>query len=224
VGVELRRAQERDREAMASLCARNAARGGEPFRSFPKLAPELYLKPYLELQPAHCWVAVDAEDQLLGYAIGAADTRAHRRAERRFLQRQTPKLLRSLFVEAKPSGTGVRRLLSTAKQLVRHGMTDAGVERHVDLDRFPAHCHLQVRREIAPPTIGLGLLLKLQSSFVEAGARGQHGSVTEPEAAPSYWRLVQTLGGKPVVQHHRKGEDGTPLVSTIFQLPLRQVT
>ncbi|MEM1025004.1 MAG: hypothetical protein AAGD10_08405 [Myxococcota bacterium] len=221
MGVELRLATGADVPEMARLCRENAAKGGEPFHSFPALAPPLFLEPYLELQPTHCWVAV-GERGLVGYAVGAADTRRHRRLERRLLLRRLPHLLSSLRPTSIPSRGALRSLAHWARRLSMGGMRDPTVERYIDLGRFPAHAHLQVRKELAPPTTGLGLMVKLQKSFVEAGARGQHGLAAEPEDQRRYWRMMQALGARPVHQWERLTDEGTNIISVAFEMQLRK--
>lgn len=221
MGALFRLAEDRDVPEMARLCRDTAAKGGEPFQSFPALAPLLFLEPYLELQPRHCWVAV-GEEGLIGYAIGAADTRRHRRLERRFLLARSPQLLSSLRRSSLPSRAALKGLLDWARQLTFRGMRDQTVERYVDQDRFPAHGHLQVRADLAGPTTGLGLVMKLQSSFVEAGATGQHGLVMEPEDRMRYWRMMQALGARAVHRKETRSSDGRAIVSVAFEMSLRK--
>lgn len=60
------------------ICLRtgDAGRDATPLHADPDLLGLVWAEPYLELEPAHAYVAVDDDDALLGYVLGTPDSRA----------------------------------------------------------------------------------------------------------------------------------------------------
>ncbi len=67
-----------DAAEIRRICLRtgDAGRDATPLHADPDLLGLVWAQPYLELEPAHAYVAVDHDDALLGYVLGTPDSRA----------------------------------------------------------------------------------------------------------------------------------------------------
>ena len=67
-----------DAAEIRRICLRtgDAGRDATPLHADPDLLGLVWAQPYLELEPAHAYVAVDDDGGLLGYVLGTPDSRA----------------------------------------------------------------------------------------------------------------------------------------------------
>ena len=74
----LRPAEHRDAATIRRICLRtgDAGRDATPLHADPDLLGLVWAQPYLELAPEHAFVTVDEHDAVLGYVLGAGDSRA----------------------------------------------------------------------------------------------------------------------------------------------------
>ena len=186
-----------DRAAVRRLCSATAA----PFLPLTRdrgLAPRLYADSYLDLVPKTCFVATDAAGEIVGYAIGAADTTEFRRREVGYFRRRLPSSLVRwigvLFSGRNGGWIGLRERARRTASILWGTYATQTLPDGVDLTRYPAHGHLQVAPHARDGRVGVALMRKLMAGLREAGACGQYGSVVEPVGEERYSRLALALG------------------------------
>jgi len=138
----IRRYRPEDRDDVFDVCVRTGDSGADAtgLLADDSLLPEVYAAPYLDLQPDLAWV-VDNGARVVGYIIAAQDTtewaRRYRRDYLPVFGRRHP------LVE--PPTTREERLV-----WVGHHPERTSVH---DLDRYPAHLHI----DLLPEAQGQGL-------------------------------------------------------------------
>ncbi len=129
---------------------------------YPDLIGDVYVGPYLALEPDSCFVLVDADDQVRGYAIGTADTRGFAERARR-----------SWWPDAARRFAGVTDTTAADRALLA-AITAAPAPPDPVVDAYPAHGHI----DLLPSAQGLGcgraLMERLLHALAEAGASGIH--------------------------------------------------
>lgn len=195
-----------DREALRTICRTTAGR--RPFLPLcedPELGPLLYLDPYLATEPEACFVA-EVDGEPVGYIVGTVDTREHRRRALAYHRAQLPQLAVHMAGHGLSGGyrhrISARNLAGELRAILRggEGYGRSEVDEHVDLRRFPAHCHMQLLPEHRSPQLGLALVMKFRKHLKTMGIKGQHSSVSEPEDEQGYSRLVTSLGFVTVME------------------------
>ena len=133
--VNIRRATPNDRDALYDICLRTGDSGEDatPLYRDPELIGEVWVGPYLLLQPELAFVAEDAEG-VAGYVLGAADTRAFEFACE---QRWWP-ALRVRYPE--PAGHGA----STADGMLLRRIHHPPAAAASVVEEFPAHLHIDI--------------------------------------------------------------------------------
>lgn len=186
-----------DAAALDRVCIATGHHGGDAHDLYddPTLLCELYLRPYLALQPELAFVlADDAGDRQLhaplGYVVGAADTREFAAVCE---QRWWP-LLRSRWARPEPGD------MSPDAQLLRRLHDGLELELLPFLGAYPAHLHI----DLLPLAQGLGwgrrLLEQLFAALRERGALGVHLGVSglNTTAIAFYHRVgFETLQEQP---------------------------
>lgn len=76
--LSLRAAAPDDAATIRRICLRtgDAGRDATSLHADPDLLGLVWAQPYLDLEPRHAYVAVDADGAVLGYVLGAPDSRA----------------------------------------------------------------------------------------------------------------------------------------------------
>jgi ribosomal protein S18 acetylase RimI-like enzyme len=183
--MTMRRALPADAPALAEICIRTGHRGQDArgVYSDPSLLAEMYLLPYLALEPDWGWVITDDADDTdsaTGYIVGTPDTRAFmRRAEALCWP-----ALRALHLLPPHEDTSPQARLTR----VLH----TGPPRELPfLDSHPAHLHI----DLLPQAQGQGRGAALMECFIDAlratAVTGVHLGVSaqNPRAIAFYRRL-----------------------------------
>lgn len=168
-----------DREAVADICVRTAAGGGDArgIYSDDLLMPDVYCLPYVTYAPDLAWVVEDeiapGRHRVVGYVIAVDDTRAFVDWYRR---EWAPG-----FRERHPSPGPMRRDFRYREaDLVRDGADPTRMLRGIstaDLDAYPAHLHIDLLPEAQRRGLGRRLLDTLRTHLDKRGVGGVHLSM-----------------------------------------------
>lgn len=145
-----------DRDAVAEICLRTAAAGGDAtgVYSDDALMPEVYALPYVAFAPDLAFVGVDDAGRVGGYVLGVADTAAfidwYARAWAPGFRERHPS----------PGPPTSHRPEYGEAQLIADG-GDPERMRIPELARYPAHLHI----DLLPHLQGRGLGRRLIDTF-----------------------------------------------------------
>ncbi len=177
----LRLAEPGDEPALADICVRTGHHGGDASGVYPDASAlaQIYLLPYLHLEPAWCWVAEDAAG-VAGYLVATPDTLTlARRAESQWwpaLKRRHPL----------PDPDDERPQAQLTRRLHAGVLTDLPF-----LDDYPAHLHIDLLPRARRQGIGRRLMDTLLQALADHGVPGVHLGVSNlnPGAIAFYERL-----------------------------------
>ncbi|WP_235511129.1 GNAT family N-acetyltransferase [Agromyces sp. Root81] len=157
-----------DRDQLARICLLTAAEGGDAtgVYSDDALMPEVFALPYVEYAPELAFVVAEG-DRVLGYVIGVADTAAFVEWWKRewapgFAARhpspgaatgRDPRFTEAQLIEA---GTAPERMLID------------------ELDRYPAHLHIDLLPELQGQGFGRRLIDTLRAALAAQGVPAVH--------------------------------------------------
>lgn len=175
-----------DRAAVRQICCDTADKGEPVERFFPdrELFADLVTRYYTDFEPSSSWVA-DRGGKVVGYLNGCLNTRRYQGTlfwciipavllqgigRGTLLHRQTWKLLLDGF------GTWLR----------------GGFRSSISLEGYPAHLHINVRREFRGHRIGERLIRQFIEQAWRAGLKGVH-LVTREDNLPAR-RFFEQLG------------------------------
>ncbi len=163
--TEIRRYEQRDRDAVYDICVRTGASGGDArgkYRS-DDLLPDLFAGPYLLLEPDFCWVLDDGE-RAVGYLLGTPDTAAFARAWR---DRWIPRLANRYPVPPRPPVTPDDAMVALLYDL-------PGAMVWPGLAEYPAHLHIDLLPGVQASGWGRRLISTFFAAARTAGAPGVH--------------------------------------------------
>jgi len=122
-----------DRDALFEICLKTADSGQDAtaFYSDPEYPGQVWAVPYLELEPAHCFV-VDADGRAVGFVVAAPDTAAF---EARLEQAWWP-ALRRRYADRVPVRKLDGRVLDMRRVPERHAAELVSA--------YPAHLHINL--------------------------------------------------------------------------------
>jgi ribosomal protein S18 acetylase RimI-like enzyme len=153
-----------DRPALIDICLRTGHEGGDARgrHAEPALLAEIFLLPYLALEPQWCWLGEDG-DGIAGYLVATPDTLAF--SERG--ERQWWPALRRAHPLPDPDNDGPQA------QLIRR--LHAGAPTHMPfLDTHPAHLHIALLPHAQGRGLGAHLIATLLEPLQTAGVPGVH--------------------------------------------------
>jgi ribosomal protein S18 acetylase RimI-like enzyme len=172
-----------DDEALVRVCLETGAFGEDAtdvFRLDPRLLSEVYLLPYLALEPQFATVVAPSDGPPLGYVVGAVDTASFEAAtEARWWPALRERYPSDRFPNDAPETALVRQIhapRSTAQDLL--------------LDH-PSHLHIDLLPEVQGQGFGRRLLGRLFAQLEAAGSTGVHlGVSTANRGAIAFYRAM----------------------------------
>lgn len=179
--MTIRPARASDRPALDAICLRTGDLGGDATALYrdPGLLAQVYVGPYLALEPGLAFVVVDDDDRVGGYVLGARDTADF---EQRTEDAWWPPLRRRY-----PLGEDRGEADAAVVDLLHHPrLADPAV-----LAGHPSHLHV----DLLPPWQGGGwgrrLLETLFDALAAAGSPGVHlGVARRNERAIGFYRRM----------------------------------
>lgn len=180
-----------DRDAVAEVCARTAAGGGDArgLYSDDLLMPEVYALPYVTYAPELAFVVVHpdgsdggsddvsdarlrvADGRLVGYVIGVADTAAFVE----WWEREwTPGFVRRHPAPGPPLRAGAAPSYTEARLLHDGAHPRRMLLADDELAAYPAHLHVDLLPEAQRQGYGRRLVDALRAALAERGVPGLH--------------------------------------------------
>ena len=158
-----------DRDAVFEICLRTAAGGGDAtgVYSDDALMPEVFALPYVEYAPDLAFVVDDGTGRAVGYVLSVADTRAFVA----WWQREWGPAFRTRHPHPGPP-TG-RDPGFTEAQLIAAG-GDPTRMLIAEVDRYPAHLHIDLLPELQGQGFGHRLIDGLRAALAERGVPAVH--------------------------------------------------
>jgi ribosomal protein S18 acetylase RimI-like enzyme len=181
----LRPFQPADRDALFKIAA-DTAYFGDPIEAYledRRIFLDAFYAYYTDLEPEHIWVA-EAGGELAGFLTGCIDTKRQQLQTHEIIR---PRVWRKFLRGAYRIGPkGLRYLL----ELFLAGLRREGTK--VDLQRYPAHLHINVAAAWRGKGLGRRLMLAYLDQLREIGAPGVHLQTTSRNEAAC--RMYESLG------------------------------
>jgi len=166
---------------MYDVCLRTGAHGGDASALYrdPRLLGEVYVGPYLALEPDLAFVVADDDDAVGGYVLGARDTADF---ERRCEDAWWAPLRARYPLDGSPGGAD-----ADVVRLLHHPpRADAAV-----IADYPSHLHVDLLPAWQGGGWGRRLLETLFDALTAAGSRGVHLGVSRRnERAMGFYRRL----------------------------------
>lgn len=180
---DLRPYRSGDDDALMRVCLETGAAGQDATSVFtrePRLLSEIYLLPYLALEPALATVVVGPDDVAVGYVLGAVDTAAFEAAaEARWWPELRERHPRGSVPDHAPEAGLVHRIHEPPST-----PTDLLVE-------HPSHLHVDLLPVAQGRGLGRRLLERLFDQLAAAGSPGVHLGVNRANAgAIAFYRAL----------------------------------
>jgi ribosomal protein S18 acetylase RimI-like enzyme len=186
----IRDATTADAEQLYRICRLTGDAGGDASDLYadPDLLGEVYVGPYLTVEPAVAGVAIDGDGAALGYVLGTPDTTA-------FLAACEVQWWPDLRDRHPLRATGTHR--TPADQLLVELIHSPAVPDTALVAAHPAHLHIDLLPEAQGQGLGRELIDWLLARLAEHGARGVHLGVDprNTSAVAFYERLGFTRWG-----------------------------
>jgi hypothetical protein len=203
-----------DRQAIRDICCRTAFRnlGARALLDDAELFADYWTGYYTDFEPESALVA-ERSGRVIGYLTGCLDTK---RQIRVMATRVVPPVLVKLATRA---ARGRYRDQPRAHALLRWLLLRAWREApHVDLDRFPAHYHINLVRD----GYRRGLYTRLALTFVDRleahGVARMHGQVTDAATGGVWRRLFDDFRARYPQVESQQWEAATTLGRTVLGL------
>lgn len=152
-----------DYDAVSRICTLTAEGGGDATGLYvsDELMPDIFVRPYVSLEPELAFVVEDAEG-VAGYIVGVADTRAF---VERFRREWLPRV-EAAYEHTEP--------VVTKDDLIRH--LGFWPERMLipEVDEYPAHLHIDLLPRLQGQGLGRQLIDTLAAALRERGVTGLH--------------------------------------------------
>ncbi len=172
----MRSYESQDRGAVRQIAC-DTADMGEPVESFfgdREVVADLLTGYYTDYESESLWVA-EYEGKVIGYLTGCLDTR-------RYFRVMAWSLVPRIGIKAVLRGVFLRqdtwRLFWAA---IRTGWT-GGLRRHISLDEYPAHLHVNVQKGFRSQNVGKSLVERFIEQVKVMGLPGIHLAVREDNA------------------------------------------
>lgn len=180
-GFTIRPVQPADERMLVDICVRTGHHGVDAASLYAdaRVLAEIYLLPYVALEPQWCWVAEDTAG-VAGYLVATPDTAAFaRRAELQWWP--ALKRLRPL-----PDPGDERAQAQLTRRLHAGVLTELPF-----IDDYPAHLHIDLLPRAQGQGVGRRLMGTLLQALADHGVRGVHLGVSalNPVAVGFYERM-----------------------------------
>lgn len=161
-----------DFAAVSDICLRTGELGRDASGLYTsdELLPDIFARPYVLLEPELCFV-LESEQRVCGYILGVADTA-------RFVQRYRAEWLPELqrkYVHVDPPRNRDER--------IRHLGFVPELMLIPELERYPAHLHIDLLPEYQRRGFGRRLMQRLLRALHERGVPGLHLSLAAANTA-----------------------------------------
>ena len=185
-----------DRDAVRALACETAARGDPVERFFHDrvVFADLLTRYYTDWEPRSLWIA-EQDGSVVGYLTGCLDTRRYRRL-------MAWRIIPAAVVRGLRRGALCHpetwRLLHGAVRTCRL----VGFGRKPSLEPYPAHLHINLRRDVRGRQIGQRLVARFVDQARTAGVPGIHAAIRgdNPPACRFFERMgFVPLGRSPVM-------------------------
>ena len=141
--------QEKDKERVRQICLKNADCLYSP-EDTKKYILLMYCDYYIEQEPEHCFVAVDSNDNAVGYIICAENYEKYAETFRKLYLPRVDEISMKRFVEAR-------------LDLLSHSMFKSV---------YPAHLHIDIDEEYQRKGLGSLLISALRMHLKNRGVNG----------------------------------------------------
>lgn len=169
-----------DRATVAEICVRTGDSGADAtgMYSSDDLLADIYVLPYVDFEPEWAWV-VERDGHVAGYLVATADTRG-------FVERYREEWLPWFAAKHHPEDAADER---DAR------MIDTGLrpERMLvaDVDRFPAHLHIDLLPELQGKGFGRALIRTVLEALAARGVPALHLGVSpDNRGAQGFYRAL----------------------------------
>ena len=169
--IEIRRYQPADRPAIRAISCDTADQGGPVERFFHdrEAVADVLVRYYTDYEPESLWVA-ECRRQIAGYVTGCLDTR---RSTHILLKKIIPRVIAGAVVRGALWRLETWRLGAALLGTVFRG----GFPQAVDLSRYPAHLHMNIRDGFRGKGVGRCLIDRFKDQARDAGVQGVHVAV-----------------------------------------------
>ena len=182
-----------DHDALRAVCLRTGLSGMDATGhwSTDDLLPDLYLSPYTSYAPDRVLVVADDADRPIGYLLVVPDTLAFVEWWRTEV---TPFFANTYarMAEPTPDGRDEQWFHDLGYEPERMIPADVGL----DLERFPAHLHIDLLPEAQGHGLGRALMRDAAARLVADGVPGIHLSYDSANAGAA--AFYDRLGWRPV--------------------------
>ena len=166
--ARIRNYQPADRSAVREIAC-DTADAGEPVERFfhdRRTISDVLTLYYTDYEPGSLWVA-ECDGRVVGYLTGCLDTRRQERVTRK---RILPKAISGAIARGVLWHAEAWHLLASFAGTVILG----GFPHPIDLARYPAHLHINVRKGFRGGRLGPQLVEAFKQQVEHAGVRGIH--------------------------------------------------
>ncbi len=147
--LSIRKYQAKDKTAVRRILVKTSRLPAETEKDI-RLLELLYNDYYIEVEPEHCFVAVDENDEPVGYIICAADYKKFRRTFMKFYLPEIKEL-------------GLKYYIQAFMDIMGHALYAA---------KYPAHLHINVLPVCQGKGTGTELMNSLKDELKKCGVKG----------------------------------------------------
>lgn len=191
--VVIRPYRSSDRQAVRLIACETADRGQpvENLYSDRELIADLVTRYYTDFEPETSWVA-EADGHVVGYLTAALNSHHHHRIM--VWRVAPPAILRAIL-----HGALGRRETWRMLALLRHNLRRYAQRRHVSLDRYPAHLHINILPGFRGQHVGDRLMQAFLARMEEQQIPGVQAAVRADN--PVGCAFFERMGFRPVAQY-----------------------
>lgn len=183
-GFQIRRYRPGDEDAAYEVCLKTGDSGQDGthlFRDDPRALGNIYVGPYLQLEPELAFVLEDAQG-VCGYVLGALDSRKFYRA---FAEQWLPPLRRQ---QPEPTGDPATW---TPSQRMYHQYYHPDVVCPEPYDQYPSHLHIDLLPRVQGRGLGHDMMQRLLDELAARKTPGVHlGMAPSNARAEKFYKKI----------------------------------